>query len=275
MMMKQNPIAIASYSFHGMHKEGSMDLFQYLEVIRSRYQVHQADIWSGYLVSLETDYIKKVRQEMDRRGLSLANLCVDGPVLWAPDPEQRQENYMTMLRYIEVANLLNAKTVRIDFGGKDGDVMTEEAFELIVSRYKTYCSLCHDLGMKIGPENHFGLDRNPDNLKKIREAVDHPAYGHLLHFGNLPDFMNQMDDLLPIVMHTHVAANSLPEAKEIIRRLLAAGYDGALSVEHHTAALELERVEWQLASLRAILAEVGQEGLDAPAKPDYMQTVYR
>ena len=273
--MKQNPIAIASYSFHGMHKKGSMDLFQYLEVIRSRYQVSQADIWSGYLVSLETDYIKQVRQEMDRRGLSLANLCVDGPVLWTPDPEQREENYKTMLRYIEAAHVLGAKTIRIDFGGKDGDTMTEEAFDLIVRRYKNYCSLCYDLGMKIGPENHFGLDRNPDNLKKVWREVDHPAYGHLLHFGNLPDFMKQMDMLLPIVMHTHVAANSLPEAKEIIRRLMAAGYEGAWSVEHHTAELELERVEWQLASLRAILAELRKEDLAGPAKPDYMQTVYK
>ncbi len=273
--MKQPPIAIASYSFHGMHRQGTMDLFQYLEVIRSRYQVDQADIWSGFLPSLDTDDVRKIRREMDRRGLALANLCVDGPTPWAADPDQRQENHRKMLRYIEVAELLGARTIRIDFGGQTGDLMTDETFELIVKRYRTYCGICHELGMIIGPENHFGFDRDPDNLRKVRDAVDHPAYGHLLHFGNLPDFMHQMDELLPTVMHTHVAADSLPEAKEIIRRLLAAGYNGALSIEHHTADLELERVEWQLATLRAILAELNQEDLSEPAGPDYMQTVYR
>ena len=44
---------------------------------------------------------------------------------------------------------------------------------------------------------------------------------------------------------------------------------GTLSIEHHSANLELERVEWQLASVRAICAELEQEGLDAPAKKDY------
>jgi len=268
------PISIASYSFHRMVQDGTMDVFHYLEAIQSRYRVAYADIWSGILPDLEEDFLKKVRQEMDRRDIVLANLCVDGPHLWMPTAEEREHNRQWMLQYIKAAEILGARTIRIDFGGTEEDI-SDEVLDYLAVRYREYCNICGDLGMKIGPENHWGFDRKIENLVKVWKAVDHPAYGHLLHFGNLKDFMNDMNALLPIVMHTHVAANSLPYAKEVIRRLAKAGYDGTLSIEHHTGNLELERVEWQLASVRGICAELLQEGLEEPAAADYFSTVYR
>lgn len=268
------PISIASYSFHKMVYEGTMDVFHYLETIQSRYGVAYADIWSGILPSIEEDFLKKVRQEMDRRDIILANLCVDGPCLWMPTEEERENHRQGMLKYIKAAEILGARTIRIDFGGAEEDI-SDEALEYVAERYKEYCNICGDLGMKIGPENHWGLDRKIENLVKVWKAVDHPAYGHLLHFGNMQSFMDNMDALLPIIMHTHVAANSLPYAKEAIRRLAETGYEGTLSIEHHTGNLELERVEWQLASVRGICAELQQEGLEGPAKDDYFTTVYR
>lgn len=270
------PISIASYSFHNMVETGRMDIFQYLEIIKSRYNVTYADIWSGILPNIEEDFIKRVREEMDRRGIILANLCVDGPHLWMPTAEEREHNRLRMLQFIKAAEILGAKTIRIDFGASnDGnEYINDEALDYVVKQYKEYCNICGDLGMKIGPENHWGYDQKIENLLKVWKAVDHPAYGHLLHLGNLTDFIENMDALLPIIMHTHVSADSLPVAKEVIRRLAAVNYKGTLSVEHHTGNLEIERVEWQLASVREICAELEQEGLDSPSKPDYFSTVY-
>lgn len=267
------PISIASYSFHGMVHDGKMDVFNYLETIKSRYNVSYADIWSGILPSIEEDFLKKVRAEMDRRNIVLANLCVDGPHLWMPTAEERENNRRHMLKYIKAAEILGAKTVRIDFGGTEDDI-NDEQLNFLAERYTEYCKICWDLGMKIGPENHWGFDRRIGNLVKVWKAVNHPAYGHLLHFGNLHDFMNDMNAILPIVMHTHVAANTIPFAKEVFRRLKNANYQGTLSVEHHSGNLELERVEWQLASVRALCAELEQEGLDKPVETDYFSTIY-
>ena len=47
--MKDFPVAIASYSFHAMHGEGRCDVFDYLDMLRYRYQLHHADLWCGYL----------------------------------------------------------------------------------------------------------------------------------------------------------------------------------------------------------------------------------
>ena len=118
--MKDMKIAVASYSFHGAMYADQCDVFNYLNLLKYRYGVNNADIWTGYLPTLEDDFILKIRAAMDREGIELANLCVDGPHLWMDDPEVRAEHKKQMLEYIQVANKLGAKSVRIDFGGPEG-----------------------------------------------------------------------------------------------------------------------------------------------------------
>lgn len=274
--MKDMKIAVASYSFHGAMYEGKCDVFNYLNLLKYRYGVTNADIWTGYLTTLEDDFIGKIRATMDREGIELANLCVDGPHLWMDDPEVRAEHKKQMLEYIQVANKLGAKSVRIDFGGPEGHTMPEEAFEYIVNTYREYCKICGDLGMKIGPENHWGWDRVPEYLEKVKNAVDSPAYGHLYHLGNFHDEPERGEALaLSYAMHTHIHADSMPYAKEVIRKLKNLGYEGAYSVEHHSGKLEYERVDWQLATMRGLIAELDAEGYDEPAKPDFFTEIYR
>lgn len=269
------PVSIASYSFHGMQGDGRLDVFGYLELLSSRYHVQYADIWNGFLPTLEESFLKKVRAEMDRRELQLANLCVDGPHLWDTDTDERKRHDALALQYIQAGWILGAKTIRIDMGERS-DEFSNESFDYIVEHYRMYASICGDLGIRIGPENHWGASKYPHNLKRVIDAVNHPAYGHLLHFeGFLGGSQDKgYESVIPVAMHTHVPANSIPVAKEVVRRLAASGYRGTYSVEHHSGHLELERTAWQIASLRCILAELAEEGADAPSKPDYMCEIY-
>jgi hypothetical protein len=66
----------------------------------------------------------------------------------------------------------------------------------------------------------------------------------------------------------------MPYTKDVIRRLANAGYEGAYSAEHHSGALECERVEWQIATVRGLIAELNAEGWDEPAKPSYFNGIY-
>lgn len=274
--MAEYRTAIASYSFHQLLEEKKIDVFRYLDLLKYRYGVANADLWTGFLPTLEEDFLKKIRAELDRRELTLANLCVDGPHLWADDPEERQAHKTKMLEYLRAAKLLGAQTVRVDFGGTDGHTMPEEAFDFIVKTYREYCDFCGGEGMRVGPENHWGWDRVPEYLEKVKAAVDHPAYGHLYHFGNFYDEQERGEKLvLTYAMHTHVPANSVPFAKGIIRDLAAAGYKGVFSVEHHSGVLEEERVEWQLACVRGMIAELRLEEAGAEPGPDYFSGNYR
>jgi sugar phosphate isomerase/epimerase len=239
-------VSIASYAFHGLLEQQKMDVFGYLETCKYRYHVNAADIWNGFFPTIEDDFIKKVKQGLDERDMVLANLCVDGPHIWDDDPAVREQHYQDALAYLQVAQKLGAQTIRIDAGGR-GETFSEEQFDLIVKRYKEYAQHAQDMGFKVGPENHWGPEVVPATMKRICEAVDHPAFGVLLHFrGNPGDAV-----IAPWAMHTHIsweiAETCLGESLAVLRD---AGYQGYYSVEHHTGKNEYTETGIQLARVR-------------------------
>jgi sugar phosphate isomerase/epimerase len=249
-------ISIASYAFYGLLREGKMDVFGYLESCRYRYGLGTADIWNGMLDSTDEEYLLKVRDALDERELVLVNLCVDGAHIWEDDPNVREKHYQNALAHLSAAELLGAKTVRIDAGVR-ADTFTDEQFEWIVKRYQEYAQRAYDNGYQVGPENHWGAEVVPENMVRICEAVDHPAFGVLLHFRG-----NEGDALMASwAMHTHVAWN-ITEGNlvESMTTLRDAGYDGYWGVEHHTGKNEYTEVAVQIARVRDVLDRWRLEG---------------
>ena len=281
MNVKKYPISIASYSFHGLLSENRTNIFTYLEDLKYRYNVEYADIWSGYLPNfnnadpIDESLLKKVRFSMDEKGITVANLCVDGPHIWADDKEQRAVHYKGAFNYMNAAKILGAKTVRIDVGVRN-DVITDEEFDYVVKVYSELAAFAKDNDMRVGTENHWGASRDPKVLDRIYNAVNSDAYGILFHFGNFIDGQKDVgfETVLKMVMHTHIPANSVTFAKEYIRRLVNEGYKGTFSIEHHSSKHEYERVAWQLATVRNLITELEEEGFDKPAAQDYFVGIY-
>jgi sugar phosphate isomerase/epimerase len=242
-------ISIASYSFHGLLKESAIDLFGYLESCRYRYHLDTADIWNGMMASTEDDYLKKVRTALDDRGLTLVNLCVDGAHIWEDDPQVREVHYQKALANLHAAEVLGAKTIRIDAGVR-ADSFTAEQFDWIVRRYREYAQRAYDHGYRVGPENHWGAEMVPENMKAICQAVDHPGFGVLLHFKGI-----QGDALMaPWAMHTHISwditERCLEESMSMLRN---SGYTSCWGVEHHSAKNEYNQVSIQLARVQSVV----------------------
>lgn len=242
-------LSVASYSFHGLLDRGMIDLFGYLESCRYRYHLHTADIWNGMISTLDDDFLKKVRESLRERELTLVNLCVDGPHIWEDDPTLREKHYQEALAYLRAAEFLGAKTLRIDAGGQ-GENFSDEQFDLIVTRYREYAQWAYDHGFKVGPENHWGPEAVPENMRRICEAVNHPGFGVLLHFrGNPGDAL-----MAPWAMHTHISWDIVQRClEESMSMLRAAGYQGYWSVEHHSGSREYTEVAIQLDSVRRLL----------------------
>ena len=165
-----------------MLADGKIDVFGYLEACKYRYGLSAADIWNGFLQSTDEAYLKKVRWGLDERELGLADLCVDKAHVWDDDPSVREGNYKNALASLKAADILGARFVRIDAGSRR-DAWSNEEFDLIVSRYREYASFAGDHGFKMGAENHWGPERAWPNLKKLAEAVDHPAFGISCHIS--------------------------------------------------------------------------------------------
>ena len=71
----------------------------------------------NFVIAADEAFIQKIREEMDRLGLKLANLCVDGPHVWVADPEQRAQHKAQMLEYIRAGRQLGAESIRIAWKG--------------------------------------------------------------------------------------------------------------------------------------------------------------
>jgi sugar phosphate isomerase/epimerase len=266
-------ISIAGYSFHGALAEGTIDLFGYLESCRYRYQLDTADLWCGLLGSdpetyLQRDFLLKVKRAMEERGLELVNYHADGCHVWEDDPAVRKTMAALAQRHIEAAELLGARTVRIDTGGRERN-WSPEQFDLIVKTFKGWCKRAQDNGYAIGPETHWGAENYPDNMLALAKAVDSPAYGILLHMGK--DTAGTADDfdraLAPLAIHTHIdQRTTYNRIESALKILIEAGYTGALGVEHHSAANELAEVSAQLALVRRAVSAIDIERGKAAAE---------
>jgi len=257
-------LSVLSYSFRGLMTEGKMDVFGYLESVKYRYHLDAADLWNGMLASTDEEYLKKVREALDERELVLADLAVDGAHVWEDDPDARERNYQNALAHLRAAEILGARFVRIDAGGGRQDTAwTEEQFDHIVKRYREYAQRAYDHGYKVGAEDHWGPERIWTNMKRLYEAVDHPAFGISCHIEGWagPDAEEADRLAAPWVLHTHfpwnITEGPLMEKMTILRD---AGYQGYYSVEHHTGKNEYTEVAIQLAKVRDVLDRWRMEG---------------
>lgn len=238
-------ISIASYAFHGLLASGMMDIFGYLETCKYRFHLSSADIWNGFLPNLTGDSLEKVKTALRDRDLELANLCVDGAHIWDEDEAVREQNYKNALANLHAGEVLGARTIRIDAGGH-AETWTNQQFDLIVRRYREFAKRAYDNGYKVGPENHWGTEVDPHNMISLCEAVDHPAFGVLLHFrGNEGDAL-----MAPFAMHTHISWDIAEGSPESLAMLASTGYQGYWGVEHHSGENEYSKVAIQLARVQ-------------------------
>lgn len=252
-------ISVLSYSFRGLQKAGMMDIFGYLETCKYRYNLQAADLWSGFFPTTDEEFIDKVKEALVSRDMELADIAVDQAHIWEDDPEDRERHYQRAKRFLEIADKLGAKFVRIDAGGdRDAPEWTDEQFDFIAERYQEYAQWAYDHGFKVGIENHWGPEKRWSNLKKMYEAVDHPGFGVSNHLGSWAgpeEEQEKADELVaPWASHTHIAwyiANG--PLLEKLSNLWEAGYDGYYSVEHHSGEDEYTEIGIQIAKVRDAL----------------------
>jgi len=258
-------VAIASYSFHGLYNSKMIDVFSYLESVKFRYNMDTADIWNGMIPTLDDDFTDKIKIALQQRDLTLVNLCVDGPHLWEDNIETRKNNHENALKYLKLAEKLNAKTIRIDVGVQ-GKEMNEEQFEYVAKTYKEYAKIADSCGFKVGPENHWGASLNIKVMERLNAMVDSKAYGILLHYkpweGDDNGTGNEVS--AKFAMHTHLDATTCKgDIEPVIKMLIEKGYNGAFCVEHHTGKNEYNEVLGQLGVVKAALGRLQDQGITA------------
>lgn len=256
--------SVMSYSFHGLKNIGAMDIFGYLETVRYRYNLDTADIWNGTMdFRTDEEYVQKVKEGIDERGLEVVNFCCDRAHVWDDDETVREENEKRAWDYIRVAEKLQAKTVRIDVGIRE-DKAVPQQIEYVARKYREYCKAAAEFGAKLGPENHWGASWDPELIDTLFSAVNEPNFGLLLHLGNWFGTEEEKDfndrKFASRAMHIHMNYEHCEDADRVMPPLMKAGYSGCWSIESHKSTNEYNNVAFQLAQAKRVIFPWNYDG---------------
>ena len=248
------PITIASYSFHKLLERGMIDLFGYLEASKYHYNVDNADIWNGFILSYEEDYLKKIREALDDRGMTLQALCCDWAHPYSDDPDQLKKQNAVAEDCLRAADILGAKTVRFDLGVHTREI-NEAQYDIVSKAFRAYAQHGFDNGYAVGPENHWGASRRLSVQKELHARVNHPGYATLLHFDNWDLEAGETLEannlaFAKIAAHTHVSYEVSERSCDLLPKVREAGYKGMWGCEHHTEVDEYRKVALQLGRIR-------------------------
>jgi len=252
--------SIMCYSFISLLTKKEMDVFGFLESCKFRYDVQACELWDGILTSTDDAYIKRVKWGLDERDLKCSSLAWDPASIWTAKEEGREKSYKAALQALNIGKSLDAKLVRIDAGGGFQDKeWSNEAFDYIVKKYKEYCQFAQDNGFMVGPEVHWGPEVYFPNMKKLFEAVDHPAFGLLLmtdkYKGNAEERAAYDKESAKWAVATHITWETIAGGllEERMGYLRDAGYKGYYGVEYHLGVNPYARVAVMVSSVKEVL----------------------
>ncbi len=250
-------ISIGGYSFHRLFESGKQDVFKYIEDCKAL-GATQLDPWNAQLAPIQSAdvvikagrdpehaqlsaqddaYLRRVRAAADAAGLPFGCIAVDGAHIYEADAAAREANRMLADRWLDVAQILGAKQVRIDAGGPQE--LPNDVFAIVVEGYESLVARGRAKGIEILMENHWGPSVIPENVARIIEAVD--GLGLLLDTNNwAPGLAEHGWELCAkYARSTHFKTFSFDadgnepsvNIAKAVRLLVEAGYEGCWGVE--------------------------------------------
>lgn len=209
-----NRIGVSSYSFWGFKREDLRPLDVCIEHA-ARMGFDGFEILQRQLVSTERAELMKLKRRAFLLGLDLMGYSTHQGFL-SPDQEKRREGVKHTVDCLEQAYQLGIPTMRVNSGtwgtSKSFDELManrgeekplegygeEDAYGWVIEAYQELAKEAGERGVVMGLENHWGLGRTPEGVKRVVDAVDSPWLRVTLDTGNfLEDPYDRLRQLAP------------------------------------------------------------------------------
>ncbi len=209
-----NRIGVSSYSFWAFHREALRPLDVCLDHA-ARMGFDGLEILQRQLVDTGNDALQKIKRHAFLNGLDLMGYSTHQGFL-SPDPEKRRSNFDHTVECLEQAYRLGIPTMRVNSGtwgtSRDFDELManrgeevpiegyteEDAFGWVIEAYAELAREAGKRGVVMGLENHWGLGRTAEGVKRVVDAVDSPWLRVTLDTGNfLEDPYDRLAVLAP------------------------------------------------------------------------------
>lgn len=220
--------------------------------------------------------LQRIKQQAFSLGLDLMGYSTHQSFV-KPDKGERQQNVDKTIDMIEESYRLGIPTLRINTGrwgtsGSFDELMSNkgieptlegytdaEGFKWVIDSMEKLIPKAEKCGVTMGLENHWGLGRTAEGVKRIVDAVDSPWLQVTLDTGNfLEDRERQLKMLAPqailLQAKTYYGGGTWYtldlDYGQIAKIMQDAGYRGYVSLEFEGKDDPLEAVPKSLAMLR-------------------------
>lgn len=213
--------------------------------------------------------LRELRRRAEDQGLAFATITPYATDLNSPDERVASAHRGLLLRAIEIAETLGARTIRAYAGKETGGPGRGERLRRLVEVLRDPLEAAAKAGVRLGFENHFNtLADSVRGSLEVVHAMNHASAGIVYDQGNLTllraeDHREAVPRQAPYIVHVHVKDISFMEKPpdktsdrvdtlpadarpvvsrvmgegclpwpEILQELWRAGYDGWLSLEY-------------------------------------------
>jgi sugar phosphate isomerase/epimerase len=252
-------LSCCAYSYREALRAGRMTLPDFLRTCRE-IGCEGVELTAYYFPTTERTFLNEIKQQAHREGLAISGTAV-GNDFAQPDAEKRREHREMTKAWIENSVVLGAPTLRVFAGGVREGQAEAEAFQNVVDSLQECAALAHERGVTLALENHGGLTATADGTLRLLHAVDSPALGLNLDFGNFGgEVYPQFVACAPFAVATHAkpyvhgAESAEPVDYNRVRAIMdGVDYRGFLAIEYEEKEPAETGVPHFAAALRAVL----------------------
>lgn len=212
--VRPNRIGVSSYSFWGFNREDLRPIDVCLEHA-ARMGFDGFEILQKQLASTDRAELMKIKRRAFLLGVDLMGYSTHQGFL-SPDAAKRKQNIDHTTACLEQAYQLGIPTMRVNSGTwgtskSFDDLMAnrgqekpldgydeEDAYGWVIDAYQILAREAQERGVIMGLENHWGLGRTPEGVKRVVDAVNSPWLKVTLDTGNfLEDPYDRLKQLAP------------------------------------------------------------------------------
>ena len=281
----QNRIGLASYSLWQFKNNQLRELKKNLDLAAqwgfAGVEVLERQIGANH--EKDAAYIQELKRHALLNGLDLYGLATHQTFL-TPDEDMRKKNVEMTKGYIELAYSLGIPSMRVQTGTwgtsrNFDDLMAhkgieppikgyndEDGYKWVIDCFQQCIPTAQKCGVTMGLENHWGLGRTPEGVKRIIESVNSPWLRVTCDIGNfLENPYDKLEMIAPYASMVHAKTYyggglwytldlDYPRIAAMLHRV---GYRGYLSLEFEGNESPLTGVPKSLAVLQKAFNNVG------------------
>jgi L-ribulose-5-phosphate 3-epimerase len=233
-------ISLAAWSMHRMFFAKEIDQLGMVDLCHD-VGIGGLELVNTFFPSPQYGYLKQLRRRAEDADVQILLIMCDAEGSMAgPEKASRMLAARNHHKWVDIASVLGCHAIRCNTGAQEGDA---DAQDRCAESFSALLEYGDASGINVLIENHWGLSSDPDWLVGLMRKVNHPRFGTLPDFGNIPDTTDRYDAVRKMMPHAKAVSAKCydfdaagDETKidfaQMMKIVDDAGYHGYVGIEY-------------------------------------------